>query len=115
MLFGPRPIRRGAADVRNGRPPAARAAFGRCRNWGLDPSLARGPVCKRGDFLAKDRSLPPVQRGDLLAVFSAGAYGLVMASQYNSRSRPPEILVGADAFITIRPRETYDDLLRGER
>ena len=98
MLFGPRPIRRRAADVRNGRPPVARAAFGRFRNWGLDPSLARGPVCKRGDFLAKDRSLPPVQRGDRLAVFSAGAYGFVMANQYNSR-----------------PRETYDDLLRGER
>jgi len=74
-----------------------------------------GPVCESGDFLAKDRYLPPVQRGDLLAVFSAGAYGFVMASQYNSRPRPPEVLVSADTFKTIRPRETYADLLRGER
>ena len=74
-----------------------------------------GPVCESGDFLAKDRYLPPVQRGDLLAVFSAGAYGFVMASQYNSRPRPPEILVSTDAFKTVRQRETYDDLLRGER
>ena len=73
-----------------------------------------GPVCESGDFLAKDRYLPPVQRGDLLAVFSAGAYGFVMASQYNSRPRPPEILVSADTFKTVRRRETYDDLLRGE-
>ena len=73
-----------------------------------------GPVCESGDFLAKDRYLPPVRRGDLLAVFSAGAYGFVMASQYNSRPRPPEILVSADTFKTIRRRETYDDLLRGE-
>ncbi len=72
-------------------------------------------MCESGDFLAKDRYLPPVQRGDLLAVFSAGAYSFVMASQYNSRPRPPEILVDADAFKTIRQRETYADLLRGER
>ncbi len=71
-------------------------------------------MCKSGDFLAKDRYLPPVQRGDLLAVFSAGAYGFVMASQYNSRPRPPEILIDADTFKTVRGRETYDDLLRGE-
>ncbi len=73
-----------------------------------------GPVCESGDFLAKDRYLPPVQRGDLLAVFSAGAYGFVMASQYNSRPRSPEVLVEGEVFITIRARETYDDLLRGE-
>jgi len=54
------------------------------------------------------------KRGDLLAVFSAGAYGFVMANQYNSRPRPPEILVIADAFKTIRHRESYEDLLRGE-
>ena len=59
--------------------------------------------------------MPLCKRGDLLAVFSAGAYGFVMANQYNSRPRPPEILVSADAFKTIRRRETYDDLLRGER
>ncbi len=69
-------------------------------------------MCKRGDFLATDRYFPPVQRGDLLAVFSAGAYGLVMANQYNSH--PPEILVSTDTFKTIRHRATYADLLRGE-
>ncbi len=71
-------------------------------------------MCKRGDFLATDRYLPPVQRGNLLAVFSASAYSLVMASQYNSRPRPPEILVNTDTFKTIRRRETYADLLNGE-
>ena len=73
-----------------------------------------GPVCESGDFLAQDRYLPPVQRGDLMAVFSAGAYGFVMASQYNSRPRPPEILVDGDSYAVIRQRETYADLLRGE-
>jgi diaminopimelate decarboxylase len=74
-----------------------------------------GPVCESGDFLAKDRKLPPVQRGDLLAVFSAGAYGFVMSSQYNSRPRAPEVLVEGDAFRLIRRRETYDDLVGAER
>jgi len=74
-----------------------------------------GPVCESGDFLAKDRKLPPVQRGDLLAVFSAGAYGFVMSSQYNSRPRVPEILVEGNAFRLIRRRETYEDLVTAER
>ena len=73
-----------------------------------------GPVCETGDFFAQDRPLPPMQRGDLLAVFSAGAYGFVMASQYNSRPRPPEILVEGDAFRVIRRRETYEDLVAAE-
>jgi len=74
-----------------------------------------GPVCESGDFLAKDRPMPPVARGDLLAVFSAGAYGMVMASNYNSRPRPPEVLAEGDSFRLIRRRETYDDLLAPER
>ena len=73
-----------------------------------------GPLCESGDFLARARFLPPLKRGDLLAVFSAGAYGFSMASQYNSRPRPPELLVEGDAFRTIRARETYADLIRGE-
>ncbi len=73
-----------------------------------------GPVCESSDFLAKDRFLPSVRRGDLMAVFSAGAYGFVMSSQYNSRPRPPETLVDGDAYKVIRRRETYEDLLRGE-
>ena len=73
-----------------------------------------GPVCESGDFLAKDRDLPPLEAGDLLAVMSAGAYGFVMASNYNARPRPPEVLVDGKDFYVIRERETFDDLLRGE-
>ncbi len=74
-----------------------------------------GPVCESGDFLAQGRTLPAVKAGDLLAVMSAGAYGFTMASNYNSRPRVPEILVkGAESFV-IRDRETFDDLVRGEK
>ncbi len=73
-----------------------------------------GPVCETGDFLARDRKLPPVQRGDLMAIFTAGAYGFVMASHYNSRPNAAEVLVDGDSFRTIRRRETYDDLLTAE-
>ena len=73
-----------------------------------------GPVCETGDFLARDREIANVLPGDLLAVCSAGAYGFALASNYNSRPRPPEILVEADAWRTIRARETYEDLIRGE-
>ncbi len=74
-----------------------------------------GPVCESGDFLAKDRPFPPdTKAGDLLAVMSAGAYGFVMASQYNARPRPPEILVDGARYAVARRRETYDDLVRGE-
>lgn len=73
-----------------------------------------GPVCESGDFLAKDRSLPEVKPGDLLAVMSAGAYGFVMASNYNSRPRVPEVLIKDNEIHVIRARENYDDLVRGE-
>ena len=73
-----------------------------------------GPVCETADFLARDRKLPPVQRGDLMALFTAGAYGFVMASHYNSRPNAAEILVDGDSFRIIRRRETYDDLLAAE-
>jgi diaminopimelate decarboxylase len=73
-----------------------------------------GPVCESGDFLAKDRRLPPVQPGDLLATFSAGAYGMAMASNYNGRPRAAEILVDGDEYRLIRRRETYEDLVRPE-
>jgi len=74
-----------------------------------------GPICEGADFLAKDRSFPPVQRGDLVAVFTAGAYGFTMSSNYNSRPRVPEILVDGPRFQTIRRRETYEDLVALER
>jgi diaminopimelate decarboxylase len=74
-----------------------------------------GPICEGADFLAKDRSLPPVQRGDLVAVFTAGAYGFTMSSNYNARPRAPEILVDGNHFAIIRRRETYEDLVALER
>jgi diaminopimelate decarboxylase len=73
-----------------------------------------GPICETGDFLARDRELPEVGRGDLLAMMSAGAYGFTMASNYNSRPRPAEVLVNGSEVHIIRRREDYDDLIRGE-
>lgn len=73
-----------------------------------------GGVCESTDFLAKDRTLPVMGSGDLLAVFSAGAYGFVMSSQYNSRPRAAEVLVERDKWRIIRPRETYEDLFSTE-
>lgn len=72
-----------------------------------------GPICETGDFLGKERKLA-VQPEDLLAVRSAGAYGFVMASNYNSRRRPAEILVDADRAILVREREKLEDLWKGE-
>jgi len=65
--------------------------------------------------LAKDRLLPRLERGDLLAVFSAGAYGFVMSSEYNARPRAAEILVDGDTYNVIRRRETYEDLIAAEQ
>ncbi|PMP93424.1 MAG: diaminopimelate decarboxylase [Thermodesulfobacterium geofontis] len=70
-----------------------------------------GPICETSDFFAKERKLPKVQRGDFLAIMSAGAYGFVMSSNYNSRPRPPEVLVDGDTYYVIRKRETIEDLL----
>jgi diaminopimelate decarboxylase len=74
-----------------------------------------GPVCESGDFLARDRKMANVAPGDFLAVCTAGAYGFVLASNYNSRPRPPEVLVEGATWRTIRTRETYEDLVRGEQ
>ena len=73
-----------------------------------------GPVCETGDFLARDREMADVQPGDYLAVSSAGAYGFVQASNYNSRPRGAEVLVEGNRWRVIRSRETNDDLIRGE-
>ncbi len=74
-----------------------------------------GPVCESGDFFALDREIPAVSEGDLLAIMSAGAYGFTMASNYNSRPLPAEILVrGGDAKL-IRKRQTWEDLIKDER
>ncbi|MCH9023312.1 MAG: diaminopimelate decarboxylase [Planctomycetes bacterium] len=73
-----------------------------------------GPVCESGDFFAQNRNLPLLAEGDVIALLSAGAYGFVMASNYNSRPLPAEILVdGAQSYV-IRERQTYDDLVAGE-
>jgi diaminopimelate decarboxylase len=73
-----------------------------------------GPVCESADFLARDRDLPALERGDLLAVRSAGAYGFAMSSNYNGRRRAAEVLVRGDRFAVVRERESYEDLVRGE-
>ncbi len=73
-----------------------------------------GPVCESGDFLARGRKMANVLPGDLLAVCTAGAYGFVASSNYNSRPRPPEVLVEGDQYRVIRKRERYEDLVRGE-
>ena len=73
-----------------------------------------GPVCESGDFLAKDRSFPTVEEGDLLAVRSAGAYGFAMSSNYNGRPRAAEVLVRGNRFTVVRERESLEDMVRGE-
>lgn len=74
-----------------------------------------GPVCESGDTFARDRSLPVVKPGDLVAFGTAGAYGAAMSSTYNSRLLVPEVLVKGDAFHVVRPRPTYDAMLAAER
>ena len=74
-----------------------------------------GPICESGDFLARDRVLPDLQKDNLIAVMSAGAYGFTMSSNYNSRCRVPEVLVKDDQHYVIRKREEYIDLIKGEK
>jgi diaminopimelate decarboxylase len=86
-------------------------APGRRRTWTAD---VVGPICESGDFFARDRHMPIVKEGELLAIMSAGAYGFVLASNYNSRTRPPEVLVRKHRVKVIRKREQFQDLTRGE-
>jgi len=74
-----------------------------------------GPICETGDFLARDRQIGRLEAGELLAVRTAGAYGFVLSSNYNSRPRAAEVLVEGAGFTVIRDRETYADLIRGEK
>ena len=78
---------------------------------GCETTDVVGPVCESSDYFAKDRALPPLQRGDLISTFSAGAYGSAMSSNYNSRPRGAEVLVSGSEARLIRKRETYDDLI----
>jgi diaminopimelate decarboxylase len=73
-----------------------------------------GPICETGDFLSRDRQVPDVDQGQLLAVMSAGAYGFTMSSNYCSRRRVAEVMVRGDRFAVVRHRQTYDDLVAGE-
>jgi diaminopimelate decarboxylase len=73
-----------------------------------------GPICETGDFFARDRDLPGLEEGDLLALLDAGAYGMVLTSNYNSRPRPTEVLLQGKAVRVIRRRETTAELLRNE-
>ncbi len=74
-----------------------------------------GPICETGDFFARDRNLPELAQGELLWIGAAGAYGAAMASNYNTRLRVPEVLVRGDNYTVIKPRETYEQLIAGER
>lgn len=74
-----------------------------------------GPVCETGDFFARDRALPRVEEGDLLAILDTGAYGMSLASNYNSRPRPAEVLVEGNRSRLARKRESITDLLALER
>jgi diaminopimelate decarboxylase len=82
---------------------------------GCRPVDVVGPVCESGDYFAKGRFLPPVERGDLLCTFSAGAYGMAMSSNYNARPRAAEVLVSGASHRLIRRRETWEDLVAAER
>lgn len=73
-----------------------------------------GPICETGDYFALDRQMPAMQSGDLIAVFSCGAYSMSMASQYNSRVRPAEVMVSRNNSRLIRQRESYEDLISHE-
>ena len=74
-----------------------------------------GPICESGDFFARERSLPRPEAGDLLAIYSAGAYGAVQSGTYNSRLLVPEVMVADDRFAVVRPRQTYDELIALDR
>lgn len=74
-----------------------------------------GPICETSDFFARDRELPELAQGELLWIGAAGAYGAAMGSTYNARPRLPEVLVRGDSYTVIRPRETYEQLIAGER
>jgi diaminopimelate decarboxylase len=101
------PVKPDSANI----PPERSAAF-EPRNGEIVDVV--GPICESGDYLARNRPLPTTQRGDLLAVFTAGAYGFAMSSNYNNRPRAPEILVDGDNYKIIRRRETLEDLVAAE-
>ena len=92
--------------------PAVRDRSARAKTKRVD---VVGPVCESADFLARDWPLPPVRKGDVLVVWTVGAYGFVQSSNYNTRRRAAEVIVEGREFRIVRQRETYDDLVRGEQ
>lgn len=100
--------------VRPEHTPPKRSAEMETLLQGLETVDVVGPICETSDTLARGRALPPVKRGDLLCIFTAGAYGMAMASNYNAFPRPAEVLVDEGQATIIRRRETYDDLLAPE-
>jgi diaminopimelate decarboxylase len=94
--------------------PVEEAKTRRSKSENMEKIDIVGPVCESGDFFALDREMPELHEGDLLAIMSAGAYGFVMASNYNSRPLPTEALVCGDQLALIRKRQTLEDLVRGE-
>jgi diaminopimelate decarboxylase len=81
----------------------------------LAPTDVVGPICETGDFFARDRALPTLDAGELICIGAAGAYGSAMASNYNTRPRAAEVLVSGASYTVIRARETYEQLVAGER
>jgi diaminopimelate decarboxylase len=102
------PVEQGRGDSPN------RLLSSKSRSKSLEKIDVVGPVCESGDFFALDREMPELHEGDLLAIMSAGAYGFVMASNYNSRPLPAEALVRGDKVALIRKRQTWEDLVRDE-
>src|SRR5437870_2994517 len=94
--------------------PVEEAKTSRCKSENTEKIDIVGPVCESGDFFALDREMPELHEGDLLAIMSAGAYGLVMASNYNSRPLPAEALVRGNQLALIRKRQTWEDLVAEE-
>jgi diaminopimelate decarboxylase len=78
------------------------------------PTDLVGPICESGDIFAKDRKMPPMKRGDLVAIYSTGAYGFVMSSTYNSHPRPCEVMVAGEEAKVVTKREKFEDLIRNE-
>ena len=85
------------------------------RGTAMEPWEVVGPICESSDAFASDRELPPLEVGDLIAILDTGAYGAVMASNYNRRMLAPEVLVDGAGFTVIRRRQTLDDVLALER
>jgi diaminopimelate decarboxylase len=95
--------------------PVSARVGGRDRGGGSAVVDVVGPVCESGDFFARDRKMDDMEPGDLLVVYSAGAYGFAMASNYNARLRPAEVLVDGGRFAVVTTRESYEDLVRHEQ